>query len=401
MSKCLLPAPDEMKRSSYQINSSVKKPPASLLPDFDQSQKVIKQHPTTLPRHHHARIDDEQHLPSLPKQHDLSGDQKQPACKAREDHITVEVNKKPEGGGGQVKVSAGWLQGGLILGNLAVLVTAVVTLVAWYQLRQEHLVALAETIENQGVIVRAVEGGWRLEVGLLVTGLALLLNWLLGGVIIPLRIGDCKGFALGTYLVFNVAAMLWQVCAAVAIFHIIPSFPDFSQMTPGTERFLTRWGAWLVASYFSCLPVQLISAAVHISFDSSQEVDEEGVQLRRHMDREGGVKVKPEAAMGSERASQDLAFYVTEMPAEQLKRKSQEPLSPFSRIRSESNNSTLPPSFRSVYLDSTKRFDDYSFYYDEYLDMEECWGESDQEEGESIFCSGATPPPPYTLAINV
>ena len=72
---------------------------------------------------------------------------------------------------------------------------------------------------------------------------------------------------------------------------------------------------------------------------------------------------------------------------------SQEPLSPFSRIRSESNNSTLPPSFRSVYLDSTKRFfrynglllcesvprfDDYSFYYDEYLDMEECWEESDQ-----------------------
>ena len=28
------------------------------------------------------------------------------------------------------------------------------------------------------------------------------------------------------------------------------------------------------------------------------------MQLRRHMDREGGVKVKPEAAMGSERASQ-------------------------------------------------------------------------------------------------
>ena len=113
---------------------------------------------------------------------------------------------------------------------------------------------------------------------------------------------------------------------------------------------------------------------------------------------------------------------------------SQEPLSPFSRIRSESNNSTLPPSFRSLYLDSTKRlmrntytslswfrrFDDYSFYYDEYLDMEECWEDSDQvslvmtnvfdiiyningtqEEGKSIFCSGTTPPPPYTLAINV
>merc|ERR550519_1547228 len=97
---------------------------------------------------------------------------------------------------------------------------------------------------------------------------------------------------------------------------------------------------------------------------------------------------------GSERTSQDLSFYVTEMPAEQLKRKSQEPLSPFSRIRSESNNSTLPPSFRSAYLDSSKRFDDYSFNYDEYLDMEECWEESDQEEGESIFCSGTTPPPP-------
>merc|ERR550519_1503846 len=104
---------------------------------------------------------------------------------------------------------------------------------------------------------------------------------------------------------------------------------------------------------------------------------------------------------GSERTSQDLSFYVTEMPAEQLKRKSQEPLSPFSRIRSESNNSTLPPSFRSVYLNSNRRFDDYSFNYDEYLDMEECWEESDQE-GESIFCSGTTPPPPYsTLAIDV
>ena len=35
---------------------------------------------------------------------------------------------------------------------------------------------------------------------------------------------------------------------------------------------------------------------------------------------------------------------------------SEEPLSPFSRIRSESNNSTLPPSFHSLYLDSSKRF---------------------------------------------
>ena len=24
------------------------------------------------------------------------------------------------------------------------------------------------------------------------------------------------------------------------------------------------------------------------------------------------------------------------------------------------------------------RFDDYAFFYDEYLDMEECWEESDQ-----------------------
>merc|ERR1719430_9004 len=121
------------------------------------------------------------------------------------------------------------------------------------------------------------------------------------------------------------------------------------------------------------------------------------------MDKDGKshAMAKSEAVVGSETTSQDLSFYVTEMPAEQLKRKSQEPLSPFSRIRSESNNSTLSPSFRSVYLDSTKRFDDYSFYYDEYLDMEECWEESDQEEDESIFCSGATPPPPYTLAINV
>merc|ERR1719341_1360508 len=122
-------------------------------------------------------------------------------------------------------------------------------------------------------------------------------------------------------------------------------------------------------------------------------------------DGQGHAMVKSEAVVGLERVSQDLSFFVTEMPAEQLKRKSQEPLSPFSRIRSESNNSTLPPSFRSVYHNSTKsfpRFDDYSFYYDEYLDMEECWEESDQEEGGSIFCSGTTPPPPYsTLAINV
>ena len=71
-----------------------------------------------------------------------------------------------------------------------------------------------------------------------------------------------------------------------------------------------------------------------------QEADEEIVQLRRHMDRggQGHAMVKSEAVAGSERASQvlntsrrkyfwpdvvfqDLSFYVTEMPAEQLKRK--------------------------------------------------------------------------------
>ena len=134
-----------------------------------------------------------------------------------------------------------------------------------------------------------------------------------------LRIGHCKGFALGTYLLFNVAAMLWQVrciiwccklykcemymvwwneaslklipqvCAALAIFHILPSSTSFSHnMTPGTERFvlhiwprplldfqgnfrfLSKWGAWLAASYISCLPVQLVSSALYLSFDDHQ-----------------------------------------------------------------------------------------------------------------------------------
>ena len=97
---------------------------------------------------------------------------------------------------------------------------------------------------------QAIEGGWRLEVGLVVTGIGLTLHWLVGGVIMPLRfhsqllrstyfcgfvflvffekfqprnwqlcffialtfrMGECKGFALGTYLIFNVAGMLWQV----------------------------------------------------------------------------------------------------------------------------------------------------------------------------------------------
>ena len=41
------------------------------------------------------KIDDEQHISSLAKHHHdaLAGDQKQPACKAREDHVNVEANK--------------------------------------------------------------------------------------------------------------------------------------------------------------------------------------------------------------------------------------------------------------------------------------------------------------------
>ena len=31
---------------------------------------------------------------------------------------------------------------------------AQVTLLAWYQLRQEHLLAIADTLENQGVVVQ-------------------------------------------------------------------------------------------------------------------------------------------------------------------------------------------------------------------------------------------------------
>ena len=34
---------------------------------------------------------------------------------------------------------------------------------------------------------QAIDGGWRLEVGLVVTGLGLLFHWLVGGVIMPLR----------------------------------------------------------------------------------------------------------------------------------------------------------------------------------------------------------------------
>ena len=80
---------------------------------------------------------------------------------------------RPQGVSGQAKVSVLWLQGSLFLGNLVVLFTAVVisafflpchhltdvihlkmTLIAWYQLRQEHLMAIADTVENQGVIVQ-------------------------------------------------------------------------------------------------------------------------------------------------------------------------------------------------------------------------------------------------------
>ena len=35
-------------------------------------------------------------------------------------------------------------------------------------------------------------------------------------------------------------------------------------------RFLSKWGAWLAASYISCLPVQLVSSALYLSFDDHQ-----------------------------------------------------------------------------------------------------------------------------------
>ena len=85
--------------------------------------------------------------------------------------------------GDQAKVSITWIQGSLVLGNLAVLFTAVVivsrqnasktggpelesflhtfiaqvTLLAWYQLRQEHFLAMADILENQGVVVRVTQ----------------------------------------------------------------------------------------------------------------------------------------------------------------------------------------------------------------------------------------------------
>ena len=60
-----------------------------------------------------------------------------------------------------------------------------------------------------------VESGWRLEVGLVITGVGLLHLWLVGGVIMPLWFGQLKGFlrlsSFHCYLILNVAAMLWQV----------------------------------------------------------------------------------------------------------------------------------------------------------------------------------------------
>ena len=107
---------------------------------------------------------------------------------------------------------------------------------------------------------------------------------------------------------------------------------------------------------------------------------------------------------------QDLSFFVTEMPAEQLKRKvtwlliasdldyflchRAKNLSRLSHgfeasptiqlfLRPSAPSITTPPKGSSRPMDYefskvVPRFDDYSFYYDEYLDMEECWEESDQ-----------------------
>merc|ERR1719239_1852987 len=115
-----------MRKSSYQINSSVDQPPA-YLPD-KLPQKEDKHHRASPPTHEHP-TEDKQHFASLAKHHDApAGDQTKPAaCKAREEHIIVETSKKPDGVGDQAKVSITWIQGSLVLGNLAVLFTAVVT----------------------------------------------------------------------------------------------------------------------------------------------------------------------------------------------------------------------------------------------------------------------------------
>jgi len=325
-----------------------------------------------------------------------------PENKANQGSITVGTKNSNQGKyvERQPKISINWLRTSLVLGNLSVLFAATATFAAWYELRQEHLSALTNTIENEGVVMQVLDGGWCLEVGLLVTGMGLLSHYLIGGIVMPLRLGRSTGFLLGAYLVFTSAAMLWQVCAALAICHILPSPPSGTAL--GSDRFLLKWGVWLASSLVACLPVQIMSAAIHLAFDKNKELELERVQLRKHtVEGEGGAIRKQEEAEQSRLSSKELAYYVTEMPAEQLKRKSQEPLSPFSRIRSESKTSTLPPTFHSVYLDSSKRFDDYSFYYDEYLDMEDCLEDIEQGDGEKFFCSGNTPPPSYTLAVNV
>ena len=147
-----------------------------------------------------------------------------------------------------------------------------VTLLAWHQLRQQHLVALVEKIENQGVLVMVTflhpsatcalsiiqkylacrlwrTGGalrlvyWSLAWVCSFTGWCAAYSCLSGYslpiflqfahhiiaqgcvhdkicrlvmdksliLLAPFRIGHCKGFALLTYLLLNVAAMLWQV----------------------------------------------------------------------------------------------------------------------------------------------------------------------------------------------
>ena len=79
-------------------------------------------------------------------------------------------------------------------------------------------------------LFQVLDGGWCLEVGLLVTGLGLLSHYLIGGIVMPLRLfenamiklaqyqicnfirlGRSTGFLLGAFLVFTSAAMLWQV----------------------------------------------------------------------------------------------------------------------------------------------------------------------------------------------
>ena len=215
-------------------------------------------------------------------------------------------------------------------------------------------------------------------------------------------------------------------------------------------RFLIRWGAWLVASYLSCLPVQLISAAVHISFDSHQVEHPQhllmlalhvfwcclmttfrrwlrrvcswggtltemvkllqGWSQKQRLGRKERHKYEVVFNPGLMPSLQDLAFYVTEMPAEQLKRKvtllliirailakfftaesraSLAFLEDSKRVQQFNSSSILPLRLSRLHqkvlqiqpiviCKSLPRFDDYSFYYDEYLDMEECWEESDQ-----------------------